>query len=101
MIKPEAKCYLLHGSTGEYSDRSDWVVRGYLDKSRADLDCSMANTQAAQYFNMTDADGIRFSCGDEDAEEERRIRKETLIVDPNAQFDYTGTTYWVTECDLV
>ena len=97
MNQPEAIIYLLHGSTGEYSDRTDWVVRGYVDKATADLDCSNANTQAAQYFNTCD----RYPSYEEEISRDKALRDEILLVDPEAQFDYTGSTYWVTECGLV
>lgn len=93
--------WILQGSTGEYSDRVDWIVRAYKDKEQATRDCSKANDQAEQYYKMVLETDLRYPTSEADYAEEARLRKEILVVDPDARFDYTGTTYWVTRCDLV
>jgi hypothetical protein len=102
MTQADASIYLLQGSTGEYSDRCDWIVRAYVDKAKADHDCSMANTQAAEYFKYAGEDvNLRYPSCEDDYARDKALRADILLVDPDAQFDYTGSTYWVTACDLV
>ena len=101
--------YILQGSCGEYSDRTDWIVRAYSTKEAADADQLKATVQARDFM----AAGDRFSEESEDGEsfmysfskEGERVAKEAreriLTVDPSAQFAYTGTTYWVVPAQLV
>lgn len=92
--------WVLQGSTGEYSDRTDWIVCAYSDEAKANSDCSKANDEAHKCFKALEEKDLRYPCGDADEAQERNIRAEILIVDPYAQFDYTGTSYWVVKCYL-
>lgn len=95
-----ATIYVLQGSCGEYSDRTDWIVRAYLDKAKADADSAKAFDEGCAYERAPLDEDLKYSFTDEEKNEEMRIRQECLTVDPAAQFDYTGTTYWVVECEL-
>lgn len=98
------KIYILQGSTGEYSDRADWIVRAYKDKEQADSDRTKADYEAAEVKNKIDefesADYYYLISTERRKREESKIRKG-LTVDPNCQIDYTGTTYWVKEVELI
>lgn len=81
--------YILQGSTGEYSDRTDWIVRAYTSKDEAEADCFKANDEAHAVMKTTES---YWEITDKEI--------SLLTVDPNAQFDYTGTSYWVKDCEL-
>ena len=99
-----SKIYVLQGSTGEYSDRTDWIVRAYKNKMDADESCLTANQEAADYktardnFEMSEAyERMPMVKVDEYYED---LVIELLSVDKEMRMDYTGTSYWVVECDL-
>lgn len=94
--------WVLQGSTGEYSDRTDWIVRAYSDEEKANSDCSKANDEAHKCFKTLEEKDLCYPCNDAEKAQERNVRTEILTIDPDAQFDYyTGTTYWVVKCNLV
>ena len=83
-----AKIYVVHGSTGEYSDRSEWFVIAYRDRARADKHADDATVWAKQ--------------------NERAFMQCTPPpegnpvnpFDPHMAMDYTGTDYYVDEVEL-
>lgn len=75
------KIYIVSGTTGEYSDRSDWEVAAYYDKDQADLHAAKANEHA-------------YKARDYGAKMENPF-------DPNMEGDpFTGTKYAVSEMKL-
>ena len=97
--------YILQGSTGEYSDRTDWIVRAYHEKDAADSSRTKADYEAAQckkavaeYEELESYTNNEWSKIDAEI---IAIRSRLLTVDLSAQFDYTGTTYWVVPCELL
>jgi N-methylhydantoinase B/oxoprolinase/acetone carboxylase alpha subunit len=96
--------YVLRGSTGEYSDRTDWIVRAYTDKIIADAHCSLANQQADDYKKAIETweNSVEYinSTWEEEQEMIIILRNKHLTADNNARIDYTGTSYWVEECFL-
>lgn len=73
------KIYVVMGSTGEYSDRTEWSVCAYADKALAE-----------QHVQMADA------C----AKEQMPYRYDKELVnpfDPGMIMDYTGTYYYIYE----
>jgi len=96
-----SKIYILQGSTGEYSDRTDWIVQAYKDKVMADEECKQANQEANDYKEALDKlDNTKNDYYDKIETYEKELSKKYLSVDPTAKFDYTGTSYWVVKCDL-
>ena len=97
--------YILQGSCGQYSDRTDWIVKAYRDKDAADSDRTKADYEAAECKKAIDEyeeSPEYYHAGWKDEEGKREdIRASILTVDVNAQFDYTGTTYWVVPCELI
>lgn len=85
------KIYVLFGDTGEYSDHSDWAVRAYFNKEDADADCAFLNAIAQEIFDRR----LGYPHLDE------AVRCRLTPHDPEANMDYTGTHYSVTEMDLV
>lgn len=81
--------YVLLGQTGEYSDRSEWVVRAYTNKDDADAD--------AMAMNAIGAEGVDALYGRDREAVIERLRMH----DTQADMDYTGTSYFVAAVPLV
>lgn len=79
------KIYLVQGTTGEYSDRTDWVVCAYRSKQKAEDHASKAMHRAMELFKS----GWR-SYNSEEVNE----------FDPGMRIDYTGTEYTTFEVEL-
>ena len=92
------KAFVVFGSTGEYSDRAEWPVKGFTDKARAEafeFEC----TKAAKSFE----DRRRAAWDDPqdtwDDEEEIKLMRSTGR-DPGYRRDYTGTDYYTVEVEV-
>lgn len=87
--------YILHGSTGEYADRCEWVVCAFADQNTAEAMQGKANTEAEAFFLEYEPNQYALT-----HEKEVALRQKHLTIDPTAPFDYTGTYYYITECEL-
>lgn len=76
------KVHVVMGTTGEYSDRDEWLVRAFVSRRRAEkfaLACKVrANEIVAKYPDS------RWD-----------IPKGEHEMDPGFRADYTGTDYFV------
>lgn len=83
------KIYIVMGTTGEYSDRSEWPVKAfYCEKVAQDL--VVAATRKAKELEV-----IRNSVSRYDAP-----KRGSNEFDPNMQMDYTGIDYYIMETEL-
>ena len=80
------RIYLVHGSTGEYSDRNEWVICGY--KSREAAEQHKARAQQRQ----ADLEAQHDYWGD--------IPLDANQFDLAKDIQYTGKTYQVSEIEL-
>ena len=80
------KVWIVMGTTGEYSDRSEWPVCVYADEARAQARAEAATQRAAEIYEARP----RYSAPPEGANEH----------DPKMQMDYTGTTYFLAESEM-
>jgi hypothetical protein len=80
------KIYIVYGTTGEYSDRSDWIVCAYENKKFAEDHVSKAMHRAMEISKK------RMSLFD--------LAGEKNEFDPGMKMDYTGTEYTVLETEL-
>jgi hypothetical protein len=71
--------YVVSGSTGEYSDRTEWMVRAFVSEDAA-MNLAVKATARAKELELTRKSRYE---GVEGANEH----------DPVMQMDYTGTTY--------
>lgn len=78
-------CYVVWGTTGEYSDRSEWQVAAYTNKGQAEAHAAKLNELVAPIKDT-------YWSG-----EGRRFKTE---YDPKFSMDYTGTKYGVVELPL-
>jgi hypothetical protein len=79
------KVYVVMGSTGEYSDRTEWPVKAFRDEARAKefvIDCD----REANRIQVEHDRGIRI--------------RQTHKHDPDFRMDYTGTSYFLYEVEL-
>lgn len=84
-----ATAYAVMGSTGEYSDRSDWMVCAYTDESLA-----RAHAERAEYVARAIYVQIKATRGSF-CDEKKNPH------DPKMEMDYTGTSYTVVPMPLV
>ena len=87
------KIYIVHGTTGEYSDRTEWIVCAYIKKEDAErhvlaaqAHCPNSEEAYKAYFNQF-RDGGRVML--------------TNPYDKKFHMDYTGTGYYLTETELL
>lgn len=80
--------YVVMGGTGEYSDRQEWPVRAFATEAHAQAFVAAAEVWLLAHDVSRRSDGIA------DYEERERL-EASCPFDPNAQFDYSGTTYWL------
>ena len=74
------KVYVVMGSTGEYSDRSEWPVVAFMDEEKAKQRVIDAERKAKE-LEVTRKDRYR-------------IEKGANEFDAEMQMDYTGTSYF-------
>ena len=88
------KIYIVTGSTGEYSDRSTWTVRAFVNYRRAKK-FALNLAELAREHGMVNQVG-RGSVWDQDAQIvlKAKIREN---FDPHFSQNYTGTEYYVSE----
>ena len=82
------KIWIVQGSTGAYDDSRDWIAKAFVSEERAaslqaKLDDILKEKQL-HYDNMRRNMGRR---------NDYHVPDELLILDPNADVDYTGASY--------
>ena len=86
------KIWMVGGTTGEYSDRSEWVVDAWRSEEEAQARVTHLNTRMLELGMNTKK--FRYSPAYEKAMEE--MRKTDIAF----QNDYTGTEYYICELEL-
>ena len=93
------RIYVVSGSTGEYSDRTDWMVRAYSSEEAAkavvvEYDAAAKEIEARCRLEEDDPNYFdKYKRWDEDF--------KWPHPDPSFQMDYTGTYYSYGEIELV
>lgn len=87
----ESKIWIVSGSSGEYSDRTDWTVEAWTTEEAAKARVAALDALLLQH-------GFKHGRGDYETQKERE--KALLATDPQFQCDYTGTDYTCYECVL-
>lgn len=85
------KIWIVSGATGEYSDRTEWLVKAFCTEKRAadfvdKLDDYMRKEKAKFGPNI--------------GWDNRSAIAENNPYDPNMRMDYTGTNYYYEEVEL-
>lgn len=78
--------YIVQGTTGEYSDRTDWLVKAFRSQTKADELCHRAQLRAGEIKNSRES---RYGAP-----------KNSNEFDPDMRMDYTGTEYTVITVEL-
>lgn len=81
--------YVVRGSTGEYSDRYEWIVKAFTDKVTAQWFVNDCSAIARDEFANA-----------EENEEGFFSYKVYSELDPKFSMDYTGTNYYLEEVEL-
>jgi hypothetical protein len=93
------KAFIVFGQTGEYSDHTDWPVRGFLSREKAEA-FEMECTKAAKAFKKY-RDKRRENAGYAwDFEIEEAELKKAVAGDPSFRCEYTGTDYFTIEVEV-
>ena len=80
------KIYVVMGTTGKYSDRTEWLVAAYSNEKEAQKHIELATEKANEEFE--------------------KYRKDVYKYDPKNEYDkgmamdYTGTRYFLEESEL-
>lgn len=81
------KVYVVIGTTGEYSDRMEWLVCGFLDEEKAKERVLLAEGFARDSFIS----------GEFNRYDDVEIKNP---YDGKFQIDYTGTDYYYAEIEV-
>ena len=84
------KIYIVSGTSGEYSDHREWMVKAFTDEGRA-KSLVLSATQAA-------SEALILRSRDEDCDLYGVIY--TNPFDPYMSMDYTGVRYYIDEVEL-
>lgn len=85
------KVYVVEGSTGEYSDRTEWPVIAYESEDRAKQHVLNASAEARKILNERQEIGWHETAG-------KGLKNR---FDPGMRMDYTGTFYSYYEVDVI
>jgi hypothetical protein len=82
--------WVVMGTTGEYSDRSEWPVKAFRDQEVAERFALAAKVRADEIEATRDA--LQASGEWNNAADQALV--ETNELDPDMSMDYTGTDYY-------
>ncbi|OQB10405.1 MAG: hypothetical protein BWY21_00326 [Parcubacteria group bacterium ADurb.Bin216] len=82
------KIYVVQGSTGEYSDHREWILKAFTKEQKA-KDFVVACTQEYQRIKSSYEDKYDWP-----------KEKDPHKLDPAFEWDYTGTNYTYFETEL-
>jgi hypothetical protein len=80
--------YVVRGSTGEYSDRWEWLVKAFTDKITAENFVNDCSAIARREFDNANKSSSFWGY------------EKSSELDPNFSMDYTGTNYYLEEVEL-
>jgi hypothetical protein len=90
------KVYVVCGSTGEYSDHTEWAVCAYEKQEMAEL----LVTRLTQAVGAAAVSLRRAGVGGLEYEARRVLEAQLQLYDPECVIDYTGVRWWVQEVEL-
>jgi hypothetical protein len=91
------KVYIVFGTTGEYSDRSEWMVAAYTSEDNAKQHVLKATEHANAWQerrNSHELDALTWG-------EWYALEKSSNPLDPAFKMDNTGTTYCYAPVDVL
>lgn len=81
------RIFIVTGTTGEYSDRTEWLVTAFLNEERAKELVVLASARARQ---------IQLDYKDDYWD----LPGDISDYDPKFTMDYTGTSYYYTKTEI-
>lgn len=87
--------YIVQGSTGEYSDHTEWVIAAYRKEEEAQAHVAAATARARELKVDPGSDGRI-----KDWYQKRKSAERQNQFDPQMQIDYTGVYYTYYPVDL-
>lgn len=87
--------YVVMGSCGEYSDRTEWPVRAFVDELKAQEHVAKADGYAREHALSSSSAII-----DQDWSSSRSAAVAANPYDRNMGMDYTGVSYYIMQVDL-
>lgn len=95
------KIHVIFGQTGEYSDHTDWPVKGFLDAAKAEV-VELELTKAAKKHHDAYKVWIKENAGRRWDANFYAEHPEPKYAggDTRYQHDYTGTDYYTIEVDV-
>lgn len=91
------KIWIVQGTSGEYSDRGEWIVDAWPTEDAAKARVAALDALLLEHGYKH---GGGSSDGDYLTQRARMDAFKVLAGDPCFSADYTGTSYWLTECEL-
>jgi hypothetical protein len=82
--------YVVMGMCGEYSDRTEWPVKAFVNKEKGKALVENATRRSAE---------LQLVREQEPYVHDEEIAKQNQF-DPGMKFDYTGTRYYLMPVDL-
>ena len=83
----KSEAYIVVGCTGEYSDRTEWLVRGFYDAGEAENFVYKVSRKAREWESTRKSEFDNPPAGFTD-------------LDPNMRMDYMGTNYRVETVEM-
>lgn len=87
--------YIVIGATGEYSDRTEWLVCAHKDEELAKDHVLHAEKRAKEIYQKA-----KNSDDEYDARQEL-VNAKANQYDQSMEMDYTGTRYFYEKCNLI
>ncbi len=85
--------YIVCGTSGEYSDRTDWVVKAFASEARAKEFCALLQATIERIQSAIRDRAKTFA-------EERALEEEMKRLDPKIESFWYDTTYSVAPLEL-
>lgn len=93
------RIYVVMGTTGEYSDRTEWAVRAFLSEDRAKEEVSALEDQVLPLNEMR-ANGTYYDNEPYDWDERKAWLESAVPLDPKVAVSYTGTHYYYLDVEI-
>ena len=90
------KIHIVIGSTGEYSDRSEWMVAAYTEEEKAKTHVELANARARELGISFEDEMVRLSY-----DESSKAAQAMKPLDHRCHISYTGTGYHLQKVNLL
>jgi hypothetical protein len=94
------KVFVIVGVAGEYSDRSEWVVKAYMNESRARQEVETMCARSREVSSQIGDDKYGINWYDEKDPQVRQYRQ--YVGDPHYHFVLSDAPeYYLEQCDVV